>query len=115
VIETIPNHNRDRAFLVELAFSEYTSICPLTGAPDYGTIVIRYVPDDRLLEMKALRDYLTGFRSREVFMEDVTNEILDATVASASPAWAEVDASFNARGATALRVVARHGTRPAGV
>jgi 7-cyano-7-deazaguanine reductase len=107
VIETIPNKYAGRDYEVELADPEFTSICPLTGAPDFGTITIRYVPDDKLLELKSLRDFLGGFRSREIFQEEVVNEVLDEIVASAAPVRAEVEGVFNARGGMTTRVVAR--------
>ena len=111
MIETIPNRYSGRPYTVELAFPEYTSICPLTGAPDFGTVTIRYTPGDTLLEQKALRDFLTGFRDREIFQEEAVNAILDELVASCSPRDCEVEGVFNARGGTTVRVVARH---PAG-
>jgi 7-cyano-7-deazaguanine reductase len=112
VIETIANRYDGRAYDVELTFPEFTSICPLTGAPDFGTITIRYVPGDRLLEQKALRDFLTGFRGREIFMEEAVNDVLDAVVESCAPAYCEVEGVFNVRGGMATRAVARHGTKP---
>ena len=108
MIETLPNRFRGREYEVELADPEFTSICPLTGAPDFGTITIRYVPGDKLLELKSLRDFLGGFRSREILQEEVVNEVLDEIVASASPVRAEVEGVFNARGGMTTRVIARN-------
>jgi 7-cyano-7-deazaguanine reductase len=107
LIETVPNRFAGREYEVELADPEFTSICPLTGAPDFGTVTIRYVPGEKLLELKSLRDFLAGFRSREVFQEEVVNEVLDEVVASAAPARAEVEGVFNMRGGMTTRVVAR--------
>ena len=107
MIETIPNKFAGREYEVELGDPEFTSICPLTGAPDFGTITIRYVPGEKLLELKSLRDFLAGFRSREIFQEEVVNEVLDEVVASAAPARAEVEGVFNMRGGMTTRVVAR--------
>jgi 7-cyano-7-deazaguanine reductase len=106
LIETLPNRFAGREYEVELADPEFTSICPLTGAPDFGTITIRYVPGEKLLELKSLRDFLGGFRSREIFQEEVVNEVLDEIVASAAPARAEVEGVFNMRGGMTTRVVA---------
>ena len=114
MIETIANRYSGRPYRVELAFPEFTSICPLTGAPDFGTITIRYVPHERLLEQKALRDFLTSFRDREIFQEEAVNAILDEVVASCSPAYCVVEGSFNTRGGIATRAVARHGESPDG-
>ena len=107
MIETLPNRFAGREYEVELGDPEFTSICPLTGAPDFGTITIRYVPGEKLLELKSLRDFLGGFRSREILQEEVVNEVLDEIVASASPVRAEVEGVFNMRGGMTTRVVAR--------
>lgn len=112
MLETIPNRYAGRSYRIELTFPEYTSICPLTGGPDFGTIAIRYVASGRLVEQKSLRDFLTGFRQREIFQEAAVNEVLDEVVASCEPLFCEVEGVFNARGGTAVRVVARHGNDP---
>jgi len=107
VIETLPNRFAGREYEVELVDPEFTSICPLTGAPDFGSITIRYVPGEKLLELKALRDYLSGFRGRAILQEEVVNEVLDEIVASAGPVRAEVEGVFNMRGGMTTRAVAR--------
>ena len=107
MIETIRNRYAEREYEVELGDPEFTSICPLTGAPDFGTITIRYVPGEKLLELKSLRDFLGEFRGREIFQEEVVNEVLDQIVASAAPVRAEVEGVFNMRGGMTTRVVAR--------
>jgi 7-cyano-7-deazaguanine reductase len=107
VIETLPNRFAGREYEVELGDPEFTSICPLTGAPDFGTITIRYVPNEKLLELKSLRDFLGEFRGREILQEEVVNEVLDQIVASAAPVRAEVEGVFNMRGGMTTRVVAR--------
>jgi 7-cyano-7-deazaguanine reductase len=112
VLETIENRYADRSYRVELTFPEFTSICPLTGAPDFGTITIVYVPSERLLEQKALRDFLTGFRAREIFQEEAVNAILDEFVTSCDPIFCQVEGIFNTRGGMGTRAVARHGEQP---
>jgi 7-cyano-7-deazaguanine reductase len=107
LIETIENRFAGREYDIELADPEFTSICPLTGAPDFGTITIRYVPAEKLLELKSLRDYLGEFRSRKIFQEEVVNEVLEEIVSSAKPVRAEVEGVFNMRGGMTTRVVAR--------
>jgi 7-cyano-7-deazaguanine reductase len=107
VLESLDNRFAGREYEVELADPEFTSICPLTGAPDFGTLTVRYVPGEKLVELKSLRDYLAGFRSREILQEEVVNEVLDEIVASAAPVRAEVEGVFNARGGMTTRVVAR--------
>ena len=112
MIETIDNRYAGRAYRVELTFPEFTSICPLTGAPDFGTITITYVPGERLLEQKALRYFLTGFRGREIFQEEAVNAILDEVVASCDPRFCRVEGTFNARGGMGTRAVASASTGP---
>jgi 7-cyano-7-deazaguanine reductase len=112
VLETIENRYADRPYHVELTFPEFTSICPLTGAPDFGTITITYVPSGSLLEQKALRDFLTGFRGRKIFQEEAVNDILDEVVASCEPPFCQVEGVFNMRGGMGTRAVARHGEQP---
>ena len=112
MIETIANRYAGRPYRVELTFPEFTSVCPLTGAPDFGTITIRYVPGERLLEQKALRDFLTGFREQQIFEEEVVNAVLDEVVASCAPVFCEVEGVFNVRGGIVARAVARHGDEP---
>ena len=113
MIETIDNRFAGRDYLVELGAPEFTSICPLTGAPDFGELTIRYVPGDRLFELKSLRDYLAGFRGREIFQEEVVNEVLEQLLADGAPRYAEVEGVFNARGGMTTRVVASSGEAPA--
>jgi len=106
MIETLENRFAGREYEVELADPEFTSICPLTGAPDFGTITIRYVPGEKLLELKSLRDFLGGFRGRAILQEEVVNEVLDEIVASAAPVRLAVEGVFNVRGGMTTRVVA---------
>ncbi len=75
-------------------------------------MTIRYVPAAKLLELKSLRDYLTGFRDRPILQEEIVNEVLDEIVTSASPRFAEVEAVFNMRGGMATTAVARSGNDP---
>lgn len=112
MIETLPNRHTDRSYLIELEAPEFTSICPLTGGPDFGDLTIRYVPNEKLYELKSLRDFLTGFRNREILQEEVVNEVLDELVSSGAPRFVEVEGNFNVRGGMGTRVVARAGDLP---
>ncbi len=111
-IETLENRFRGRDYLVELAAPEFTSICPMTGAPDFGELTIRYVPDEKLFELKSLRDYLGSFRERRILQEEVVNEVLERLVADAAPHFVEVEGEFTARGGMTTRVVASSGSPP---
>ena len=112
MIETLDNRFTEREYLVELGAPEFTSVCPMTGGPDFGELMIRYVPDERLFELKSLRDYLTGFRDRAILQEEVVNEVLEQLVADGSPRFVEVEGVFNARGGITTRVVASAGDVP---
>jgi len=112
MIETLENRFGDRDYLVELGAPEFTSVCPMTGAPDFGELTIRYVPDERLFEQKSLRDYLTGFRDRPILQEEIVNEVLEQLIADGAPRFIEVEGVFNARGGMTTRVVASDGDVP---
>jgi 7-cyano-7-deazaguanine reductase len=112
-IETLKNSQPKRTLEIELEALEFTSLCPLTGAPDFGRLIVRYVPDESLLELKALRDYLTSFRQRKILQEEVVGAVLDEIVSSAAPRFAEVEGFFNVRGGLTTRARARFGENPA--
>lgn len=111
-IETLENKFPERPYEIELEALEFTSLCPLTGAPDFGTLIIRYVPGELLLELKSLRDFLTAYRQRGILQEEVVNELLDEIVRSASPRFVEVEGLFNVRGGIETRVRAQAGENP---
>jgi 7-cyano-7-deazaguanine reductase len=97
-IETFPNPNPDRDYEIAISCPEFTSVCPKTGLPDFGEIRIAYVPDDRCIELKALKYYLIGFRNLGVFYEQATNQILDDLVAVCRPRRMTVVGDFTPRG-----------------
>ena len=107
MLETIENRFRERDYLVELGAPEFTSICPLTDAPDFGELT-----DAKLYELKSLRDYLPSFRERKIFQEEVVNEVLEQLVADGAPRFVEVEGEFVARGGMTTRVVASSGELP---
>jgi 7-cyano-7-deazaguanine reductase len=107
-VETFPNPRPGREFVVELEVPEFTSVCPKTGQPDFGTITVTYAPARRCLEMKSLKQYFFGYRSRGVYYEAAVNAILDDLVASCRPRWMEVAGEFTPRGGMAATVTARH-------
>jgi 7-cyano-7-deazaguanine reductase len=107
-LETFPNPRPEREFEIAIDCPEFTSMCPKTGLPDFGTIRIRYVPDRLCLELKALKYYLLTFRNQGIFYEAATNQILDDLVAACQPRRMTVVGDFTARGGITTRVTATH-------
>jgi len=83
---------------------EFTSVCPKTGLPDFGTITINYIPNKKCVELKSLKYYFLEYRSMGIFYETVTNKILDDMVTMLKPKWIEVIGSFTARGGISTTV-----------
>jgi 7-cyano-7-deazaguanine reductase len=110
-LETFPNPKPERDYEIEIHCPEFTSLCPVTGLPDFGEIVIRYVPDRLCLELKALKHYLVEFRNRGIFYEAVTNEILDDLVAVCGPRRMTVVGDFSVRGGISTTVTAEYDGR----
>src|SRR5664279_2355788 len=111
-LETFPNLNPERRYTVQLVCPEFTCICPMTGQPDFATITIRYIPDQKIVESKSLKLYLWSYRNEGVFHEHVTNQILDDLVKALDPHFCEVVGAFAVRGGIALTVEAQY-TKPA--
>jgi 7-cyano-7-deazaguanine reductase len=107
-LETFPNPRPGRAYEIAIRCPEFTSVCPMTGLPDFGEIVIRYVPDERCLELKALKYYMVGFRNEGIFYEAVTNQILDDLVGACSPRRMTVVGDFSVRGGISTSVTATY-------
>lgn len=97
-LETFPNPRPEREYEIAIRCPEFTSLCPRTGLPDFGEIRITYVPDQKCVELKSLKYYLIDFRSRGIFYEQVTNQILDDLVAALQPRRLTVIGDFSARG-----------------
>ncbi len=87
-----------RDITVTIHQPEFTSVCPMTGLPDFGTITIKYCPSEKIIELKSLKFYLLQYRNVGIFYEHVVNRILDDLVAALAPRWMEVLGSFSARG-----------------
>jgi 7-cyano-7-deazaguanine reductase len=105
-IETFPNPGPGRDYEITISAPEFTSVCPMTGLPDFGEILVTYVPDQRCIELKALKFYLLGYRNRGIFYEAATNQILDDLVAACQPRRMTVVGSFTARGGIKTSVTA---------
>jgi 7-cyano-7-deazaguanine reductase len=110
-LETFPNRHPGRDYEIEIECPEFTSVCPKTGQPDFGTIRIRYVPDKVCLELKALKLYLFEYRNQGIFYEHVTNVILDDLVAALKPRRMTVEGDFNVRGGISTIVRASYEAR----
>lgn len=110
-LETFPNPNPERDYVVSMDCPEFTCLCPMTGQPDFATFTIEYVPDKLCVELKSLKLYLWGYRSEGAFHEAVTNKILSDLVAACQPRWMEVKGIFNVRGGIATTVTATHGKK----
>ncbi len=112
-LETFENKYRARDYWVTFHCPEFTSLCPKTNQPDFGTLKIRYIPDKRCLEAKSLKLYLFSYRNMGIFNEHLVNRILDDIVKASRPRRAEVSGEFNPRGGINITVEASYkkGTR----
>lgn len=97
-LDTFANPYPGRDYTIEMDCPEFTAVCPKTGQPDFGTIRIRYVPDEKCIELKSLKLYLWSFRDQGIFHEAVTNSILEDLVAACEPRRMTVVGDFNVRG-----------------
>lgn len=107
-LETFPSPKPGRPYRIRFVCPEFTTMCPVTGQPDFGTIDIEYVPAQRCVESKSLKLYLFSFRNRGNFGEAVVNRILDDLVRACAPRYAKVTGSFTPRGGITMTVVAEH-------
>ena len=106
-LDVFENQYPDRHYEIEIVCPEFTSVCPKTGQPDFGTLTIRYVPNKKCVELRSLKIYLQRFRNEGIFYEHVTNRILDDLVAALSPHRIELEAAFTPRGGIHTTVTAR--------
>jgi len=105
-LETFPNQFPDYEIAIE--FPEFTSVCPKTGLPDFGTLVLRYVPGKKVLELKSLKEYFLAYRNLGIFYENVVNRVLEDIVRACRPSSAVVRGEFNPRGGLRSVVEARY-------
>ena len=129
LLETFPNPYAGRDYEIHMTCPEFTSLCPLGGiesdaseldllkggAPDFGTIIITYVPDELCVELKSLKLYLWSFRNDGIFYERAVNRILDDLAERVKPRWMEVVGDFNVRGGIKSVITARAGTERRGL
>ncbi|MDA2927781.1 preQ(1) synthase [Acidobacteria bacterium AH-259-G07] len=107
-LETFPNQYPGWEYEINIKCPEFTAVCPKTGQPDFGTIHINYVPDQKIIELKSLKLYMFSYRDQGIFHEHVTNTILDDIVAACEPIRCEVIGDFNARGGIKTVVRAKY-------
>lgn len=107
-LETFPNPRPARDYEIQILCPEFTSVCPMTGLPDFGEIRIAYVPDERCVELKSLKYYMVEFRNKGIFYEAVTNQILDDLVATLQPRRITVVGDFSVRGGIKTIVTAEY-------
>jgi len=102
-IETWPNQYRT-GYEIEIEMPEFTSVCPKTGLPDHGTLMLRYSPDKRCLELKSLKMYTLAYRNLGIFQENIVNRMVDDIVKAADPLWVTLEGDFTPRGGISTRI-----------
>ncbi len=110
-LETFPNPEPGRDYLVHIEVPEFTCLCPLTGQPDFATLSIDYIPEKKNLELKALKLYMWSYRDQGAFHEAVTNKILNDMATIAKPRFMRLTARWYVRGGIFTTVVAEHRAR----
>ena len=104
LLETFENQYPSRDYVIEIVCPEFTSVCPKTGQPDFGTITINYTPDSRCVELKSLKLYLQSFRNEGIFYENIANRVFDDLTAVLQPRKLKVVAAFTPRGGIATSI-----------
>lgn len=112
LLEVFPNPHPAREYVIEHVAHEFTSLCPKTGQPDFGTVFVRYVAGPTCLELKSLKLYLQSYRDQGAFYEDLTNRILDDLVNACRPKRMEVRTEWSRRGGLHSVITATHGPMP---
>jgi 7-cyano-7-deazaguanine reductase len=110
-LTNFPNPNPGRDYLIHMDIPEFTCLCPMTGQPDFATILLDYIADRKCVELKSLKLYIWSYRNEGAFHEAVTNRILDDLVRALSPRFMRVTAKFYVRGGIFTTVVAEHRKR----
>ena len=113
-LETVPNPHRDAVYIARFTAPEFTSLCPVTGQPDFAHLVIDYAPDKAIIESKSFKLYLTSFRNHGAFHEDCTLTIAKAIVAAAAPRWLRIGGYWYPRGGIPIDIFYQTGAPPKG-
>lgn len=112
-LEAFPNRSPDRYYLVTLETNEFTCLCPMTSQPDFATIRVHYVPDQKIVESKSFKLYLWSYRDEGAFHEHVINKICEDLVEILDPHWLKVIGTFNIRGGIGITIESEHTKTPA--
>jgi 7-cyano-7-deazaguanine reductase len=115
VLDSVPNPHLGHTYVVRFTCPEFTSLCPITGQPDFAHFVIDYVPDARILESKSLKLFLGSFRNHAAFHEDCTVAIARRLTAALSPSWLRIAGFWYPRGGIPIDVFYQTGDPPAGL
>lgn len=107
-LETFENPRPGRYFSITHENPEFTSVCPITGLPDFANIIVNYVPDQLCVELKSLKYYFLAYRDKGIFYEEITNQILDDLVAVCAPLEMEIISEWGARGGMTSTIVASY-------
>ncbi len=105
-LELFENPRPGREYTITIRCPEFTSVCPKTGQPDFGTITVEYIPDELCIELKSLKLYMQSYRNEGIFYERLTNDILDDLSGACKPRWMRVQSSFTPRGGITTDVTA---------
>lgn len=117
-LEAWPNPRPERDYVIRFEIPEFTCLCPRSGYPDFATLVVEYVPDGSVVELKSLKLYINGYRDRAISHEAAANEVVDDLVRVLAPRWIRLVGEFNVRGNIKTTVTVEHarpdyaGTRP---
>ena len=112
LLETFDNPTTGRPFVIEHVAEEFTSVCPKTGHPDFGSVTLSYVPADACVELKSLKLYYQSFRSEGIYYEAVTNQIADDLQKAMDPQWMQVTTDWRGRGGIRSRITVELGEHP---
>ena len=107
-IDIFDNPKPDRDFIIQHIAEEFTSVCPVTGHPDFGTIILNYIADEKCIELKTYKEYLQGYRNEGIYYEALTNKILDDLVGLCSPRWMKIETQWTGRGGIRSNITAEY-------
>ena len=109
-LELFDNPQPRRHYTITIRCPEFTSVCPRTGQPDFGEIIIEYIPDKLCIELKSMKLYMQSFRNKGIYYEALTNEILDDLTAACKPKCMKITSKFTPRGGITTEVTVEHKT-----